>query len=65
MVSLILEAYGITPCSSTVYVREDKKGFSVYLEADEEVLLKPVRIGSTEKDYDWRIFGGILCQIRE
>ena len=65
MISLNLEAYGINPCSSTAYVREDKKGFSVYLEADEELLPKPVRIGSTKKDYDWRIFGGILCQIKE
>ena len=65
MVSLNLEDYGITPCSSTVYVRGLKKGFSVYLDANKELLPKPVRIGSTKKDYDWQTFGRILCQIKE
>lgn len=65
MVSLNLEDYGVTPCSTTVYVRELKKGFSVYLDADKELLAKPIRIGSTKKDYDWNTFGRILCQIKE
>lgn len=65
MVSLSLDDYGVTPSSSTVYARELTKGFSVYLEADKELLPKPVRIGSTKKDYNWNIFGRILCQIKE
>jgi len=65
LVSLSLDDYGVTPSSSTVYARELTKGFSVYLEADKELLPKPVRIGSTKKDYNWNIFGRILCQIKE
>jgi hypothetical protein len=65
MVSLNLEDYGVTPCSTTVYARELKKGFSVYLDADKELLAKPIWIGSTKKDYDWNTFGRILCQIKE
>ena len=65
MISLSLNDYGITPCSSIVYVRELKKGFCVYLDADKELLPKPMRIGSTKKEYSWSIFGRILCQIEE
>lgn len=65
LVSLSLDNYGVTPSSSAVYVRELRKGFSVYLEADKELLPKPVRIGSTKKDYCWNHFGRILCQIQE
>ena len=65
LASLSLIDYGLTPCSSVVEARQLKNGFSVVLDADRELLPRPIRIGATKKDYSWRIFGEILCRIQE
>ena len=64
--SLSLEDYGVVPFSQSIEARVLKnKGFSVVITADPELEPRPRRIGYTKKDYDWRTFGKVLCQIED
>lgn len=60
---LHLQDYGTVPTTSSIEARKLKSGFSVVMIADPELQPRPLRVGYTRRNYDWRIFAEILCGI--
>ena len=62
--SISLYDFGVTPISSSVFMRESSEGYDVFVHAD-EYIDPPMKIGSISNEIYWKNFAEILKNLKE